>query len=56
MRINFGRVLLGGLVAGLILTIGEYVLNDIVLARQMGDTFLQGICSVNEGRAASQRK
>ena len=26
------------------------------LARQMGDTFLQGICSVNEGRAASQRK
>ena len=38
MRINFGRVLLGGLVAGLILTIGEYVLNDIVLARQMGDT------------------
>src|SRR5438105_13218064 len=26
------------------------------LARQMGDTFLQGIGSVNEGRAASQRK
>jgi len=39
MRINFGRVLLGGLVAGLILTIGEYVLNDIVLARQMGEFF-----------------
>ena len=35
-QINFARVLLGGLVAGLILNIGEYVLNDIVLARQMG--------------------
>jgi uncharacterized membrane protein YdcZ (DUF606 family) len=31
-KINLGRVLLGGLVAGLILSIGEYVLNDIVLA------------------------
>jgi hypothetical protein len=36
-KINFGRVLLGGLVAGLILNIGEYVLNDIVLAIQMGE-------------------
>jgi hypothetical protein len=34
-RINFGRVLLGGLVAGVILTIGEYLLNDVVLAKQM---------------------
>ena len=39
MKINFGRVLLGGLVAGVILTIGEYVLNDVVLAKQMAETF-----------------
>jgi hypothetical protein len=37
-KINFGRVLLGGLVAGVILTIGEYVINDLVLAKQMADT------------------
>lgn len=30
-KINFGRVLLGGFVAGLILNIGEFVLNDIIL-------------------------
>jgi MFS family permease len=30
-KINFGRVLLGGIVAGLILNIGEFVLNDIIL-------------------------
>jgi len=36
-KINFGRVLLGGLVAGLILNIGEFLLNDVVLAKQMGD-------------------
>ena len=34
-KINFGRVLLGGLVAGVILSIGEYLLNDVVLAKQM---------------------
>ena len=33
-KINFGRVLLGGLVAGLILNIGEFVLNTIVLQQQ----------------------
>ena len=38
-KINFGRVLLGGLVAGLILNIGEYVLNDRVLATQMAEMF-----------------
>jgi hypothetical protein len=38
-KINFGRVLLGGLVAGLILNIGEYVLNDRVLAVQMAELF-----------------
>ena len=31
-RINFGRVLLGGFVAGLIINIGEVVLNGIILA------------------------
>ncbi len=34
-KINFGRVLLGGLVAGIVLTIGEYILNDKVLSAQM---------------------
>jgi hypothetical protein len=33
-KINFGRVLLGGLVAGLILNVGEWLLNDKVLATQ----------------------
>ena len=33
-RINVTRVLLGGLVAGLLLNIGEYVLNDVILAEQ----------------------
>ena len=31
-KINFGRVLLGGFVAGLILNIGELLLNGIILA------------------------
>jgi hypothetical protein len=38
-KINFGRVLLGGLVAGLILNIGEYLLNDRVLAKEMAELF-----------------
>jgi len=33
-KINFGRVLLGGLVAGFILNVGEFVLNTIVLQQQ----------------------
>jgi hypothetical protein len=33
-KINFGRVLLGGLVAGAILNIGEWVLNGMVLHQQ----------------------
>jgi hypothetical protein len=36
-NINFGRVLLGGLVAGLVLNIGEILLNAVVLANQMKD-------------------
>ncbi|HSD45626.1 MAG TPA: hypothetical protein VLB87_03355 [Pyrinomonadaceae bacterium] len=38
-NINFGRVILGGLVAGLILNIGEYLLNEVVFAQQMRDFF-----------------
>ena len=30
-KINFGRVLLGGFVAGIILNLGEFVLNGIIL-------------------------
>ena len=35
--INFGRVVLGGLLAGLVLNIGEFLLNDKVLGSQMKD-------------------
>jgi hypothetical protein len=38
-NINFGRVLLGGLLAGLVLNIGEFLLNDVVLAKQMQEAF-----------------
>ena len=38
-KINVGRVLLGGLAAGLILNFGEYLLNDRVLATQMAELF-----------------
>ena len=41
MKINFGRVLLGGLVAGLVLNVGEYVLNEKVLGAQMKEFFSQ---------------
>jgi hypothetical protein len=34
-KINYGRVILGGLVAGLVLNIGETLLNVKVLANQM---------------------
>ncbi len=34
-QINIGRVLIGGLVAGVILNIGEFLLNDVVLGTQM---------------------
>jgi hypothetical protein len=30
-KINFGRVLLGGIVAGLLINIGEFVLNGLIL-------------------------
>ncbi len=39
MKINTGRVVLGGLLAGLILNIGEVLLNDVVLGSQMKTWF-----------------
>ena len=38
---NFGRVILGGLLAGLILNIGEFLLNEKVLALQMKTFFTE---------------
>ena len=34
-KINFTRVILGGLVAGVVLNIGEFILNDFILSAQM---------------------
>ena len=38
-KINMGRVLLGGLIAGLVLNIGEFLLNGVVLADAMKKDF-----------------
>jgi hypothetical protein len=38
-KINFGRVILGGLVAGLVLNIGEYLLNEVIFKQQMEEMF-----------------
>jgi hypothetical protein len=38
-NINFGRVILGGLVAGLVLNIGEFLLNEVVFKQQMEEFF-----------------
>ncbi len=38
-NINMGRVLVGGLLAGLVLNIGEFLLNDFVLGTQMKEFF-----------------
>jgi hypothetical protein len=38
-NINTGRVIIGGLVTGLILNIGEFVLNTIVLGKDMQEFF-----------------
>ena len=46
MKINMGRVLIGGIVAGLILNIGEWVLNGIILANEMKDFFAK--CNLPE--------
>jgi hypothetical protein len=46
-RINIGRVLLGGLLAGLVLNVGEYLLNEPILGEQwtttMGSLGLQPV-------------
>ncbi len=34
-RVNMARVLLGGLVAGLLINIGEFLLNEVVLAEEI---------------------
>jgi hypothetical protein len=36
-KINLGRVILGGLVAGLVINFGEFILNGLILARQLED-------------------
>ena len=41
-KINMGRVILGGLLAGLIINIGEFVLNIAVLGR-LWDEALQAL-------------
>ena len=41
MNINVGRVLLGGIVAGIILNVGEFLLNDMVLGAQMKAFFAE---------------
>src|ERR1043166_900598 len=38
-KINFARVLIGGLVAGVILNVGEWVLNGIILHNEMTEFF-----------------
>ena len=35
MNINWGRVLPGGLLAGVVLNVGEVILNDVLLGKQM---------------------
>jgi pimeloyl-ACP methyl ester carboxylesterase len=34
-KINLGRVLMGGLLAGLVINIGEFILNGVLLAEEM---------------------
>lgn len=36
---NYARILIGGLVAGLVLNIGEFLLNGVILAKQMEEFF-----------------
>ena len=38
-RINLGRVLIGGLLTGLLLNVGEWVLNGIILHADMQEFF-----------------
>ncbi len=36
---NYARIVLGGLVAGLVLNVGEFVLNEVLLKEQMAEMF-----------------
>jgi hypothetical protein len=45
-NINFGRVLLGGIVAGIVLNIGEWLLNGVILAKDMQEFFKK--CGLTE--------
>ena len=36
---NYARIVLGGLVAGVVLNIGEFILNDFLLKEQMTEMF-----------------
>ena len=51
MKINFGRVLLGGLAAGLLMSVGEWLLNDKVLGSQMKVYFAQHNFPLPAGKA-----
>ena len=39
-RINLGRVLIGGLIAGVILNAGEFLLNGVLLAEDMNSAMI----------------
>lgn len=43
---NYARILIGGLLCGLVLNIGEFVLNGVLLANQMKDFFAK--CGLTE--------
>jgi hypothetical protein len=51
MKINFGRVLLGGFAAGLVMNVGEWLLNDKVLGSQMKDYFAHHNFPTPDGKA-----
>jgi hypothetical protein len=36
---NYARIVLGGLVAGLVLNVGEFILNEVLLKEQMQEMF-----------------
>jgi hypothetical protein len=49
-KINFGRVLLGGIVAAIVLNIGEWVLNEKVLGAQMKEFFAKHLFPTEPGK------
>lgn len=53
-KINIGRVLLGGLAAGLVMNIGEFLLNAVVLAKDLEEAMRKAnniACSIPARRA-----